>query len=284
MTVRILALVLAGAMVSSRSMAQSLPPDLAAERAAYRDWLLTSATSPFAVLAQRNIGTGVTLGPAEADVPLEGLEPGRVVERSGTVFFEQAGTARPLPRWRPVAFGKYRLMAGGLPGQSLLTVSTGSPRNPKPPAYYDFDPSLHRVVRLRPPPRQAEIRLLAPDGQVVVATEAGTVEIDAGGKRVPLTVRRIPVPGGEESELEIFFRDGTNDNGSYPAGRFVALIPVSGDQYRLDLNRARNPFCAYSSVFACPAPWRGNLIPGPVEAGEKYLGGGLSAPPVPEDR
>jgi uncharacterized protein (DUF1684 family) len=93
-----------------------------------------------------------------------------------------------------------------------------------------------------------------------------------------LRVRRIPT--GDESELEIYFRDATNGHGTYPAGRFVPLVPLPDGRYRLDFHRARNPFCAYSSAFACPAPWRGNTIEAKVEAGERYLGGGLSAPPA----
>jgi uncharacterized protein len=85
----------------------------------------------------------------------------------------------------------------------------------------------------------------------------------------------MPLGGGEESDLEIFFRDGTNGQGSYPAGRFVSLIPAGKDRFRLDLNRARNPFCAYSPAYACPLPWRGNAIAEPVRAGERYAGGGL---------
>ena len=80
------------------------------------------------------------------------------------------------------------------------------------------------------------------------------------------------MPNADESELEIFFRDGTNGRGSYPAGRFVSLVPAGDGQYRLDFNRARNPFCAYSSAYACPAPWRGNTIAADVSAGERYAG------------
>ena len=54
-------------------------------------------------------------------------------------------------------------------------------------------------------------------------------------------------------------------------------------QYRLDFNRARNPFCAYSSAYPCPAPWRGNVIPARIAAGERYSGGGLAAPAAGEE-
>ena len=82
----------------------------------------------------------------------------------------------------------------------------------------------------------------------------------------------------DESELEIYFRDGTSGKGSYPAGRFVSLIPLPGNRYALDFNRARNPFCAYNTVYPCPTPWRGNTLERPIAAGEKYAGGGLDAP------
>ena len=95
---------------------------------------------------------------------------------------------------------------------------------------------------------------------------------------MPLRVLRILTPGSDESELMIFFRDGSNAVGTSPAGRFVELIPAEAGRYRLDFNRARNPYCAYNTAYPCPAPWRGNTIPVPVRAGEKYLGGGLTAP------
>jgi uncharacterized protein (DUF1684 family) len=80
----------------------------------------------------------------------------------------------------------------------------------------------------------------------------------------------MPTGENDESELQVFFRDGSNGRGSYPAGRFVELIPTHSGQYLLDFNRARNPFCSYSTVYACPAPWPGNAIASPVEAGERY--------------
>ena len=59
----------------------------------------------------------------------------------------------------------------------------------------------------------------------------------------------------------------------------MALAPAAAGRYRLDFNRARNPFCAYSSAYPCPAPWPGNTVPASVTAGERYDGGGLSVLP-----
>jgi len=136
------------------------------------------------------------------------------------------------------------------------------------------------VGPLIPPERHGTIRVLGLDGIEVEAAEAGSVLVPIGGRRVRLLVRRLPLAGSEESELEIFFRDETNGRGTYPAGRFVTLAPAGATRYRLDFNRARNPFCAYSAAYPCPAPWRGNTIPAPVTAGERYDGGGVTAPPV----
>ena len=49
----------------------------------------------------------------------------------------------------------------------------------------------------------------------------------------------------------------------------LAVVDV-GTRWCLHFNRARNPFCAYSSAYPCPAPWNGNTIPIPVTAGEQY--------------
>ena len=130
----------------------------------------------------------------------------------------------------------------------------------EPPGYYDYDASVvftGPLVRATPP---KQLRVLASDGLEAEATEVGTFVVPLGGGTA-LRVLRIPVAGGDESELEIFFSDQSNGDGTYPAGRFVSLLPLANGQFRLDFNRARNPFCAYSPVYPCPAPWRGNTVP-----------------------
>jgi len=253
--------------------------DLAGERAEYLRWLTTAPTSPLAALAQQPIGRGLRLGPSDTDLPLEGVPEYRVEPRPGGVRLTGPSGTRILRRGVPVSAGRFTLTADGPAGREVLTVF-GPTRPEKPPAYYEPSPAYVFVGPLAPPERRGTIRVLGLDGIEVEAAEAGSVVVPIGGRRVRLLVRRLPLAGSDESELEIFFRDETNGQGTYPAGRFVALSPAGAGRYRLDFNRARNPFCAYSAAYPCPAPWRGNTIPAPIAAGERYEGGGLTAPPV----
>lgn len=275
-----IAIVSAGlAAFAGRLASQSAPSDLSRERAAYAEWLATAPNSPLAAVAQQPIGPGIRLGPPDAEVPLVGVPEHRATERGGSVVLEGAGGSRTLPAGRPVPLGDFFVAAGGLPGRRVVTVY-GPERTGKSAEYYPYEPRLVFTGPMDPPERPGRVRVLALDGVETEAAEAGTVSLPIGGRTVRLQVRRIPTGAGDESELEIYFRDGTNGDGTYPAGRFVALVPLPDGRYRLDFNRARNPFCAYSSAFPCPAPWRGNTIAAKVEAGERYLGGGLSAPPA----
>jgi hypothetical protein len=277
-------LVILGAVGASALSAQATPtaPDAAGERAEYVAWLTTAPTSPLAAIAQQPIGSGLRLGPPDADVPLDGVAEQRVTQQGGAVTLTAAGGRRPIGRGVPIRLGAYTLTTDGPPGRAVLTVF-GPRHRGKPPLYYELQRSLVLVGHLLPPETRGTVRVLGVDGVEVEAAEAGSVLVPIGGERVRLRVRRLPTAGGEESELEIFFRDGTNGRGTYPAGRFVSLVPERDGRYRLDFNRARNPFCAYSSAYPCPAPWRGNTITAPVEAGERYAGTGLTSPtPEPE--
>jgi hypothetical protein len=277
-TFRPVAAALAASLALALPLAsQTAPADLARERSAFVQWLASAPNSPRAALAQQPIGPGITLGPPGADVPLKGVARHRITEQGGVVALEGASGRTVLPTGRPVAIGDHFIASGGVPGRRVVTVY--GTRRDAAAEYYPHDPGLVFVGPLSPPARPGTVRLLGLDGIEVEAAEAGTVLVPIGQQPVRLIVRRIPT-GEDESELEIFFRDETNAQGTYPAGRFVSLVPSGDGSYRLDFNRARNPFCAYSSAFPCPAPWRGNTIEARVEAGEKYLGGGLSTPPV----
>jgi uncharacterized protein DUF1684 len=255
---------------------QGIPADLAEERASFSQWLATDPVSPRNAIARREVDSGLLLGPDSADIPLRGVPAQRVTERDGRVLLRGPEGERVLPRGRPTPFAAFTLLADGTPGRTVLTVF--QERGGGKAAFYPYDPSLVFEGTLAPADQATRQRVLGVDGVEADAVEAGSVSVPVGGSRARLRVLRVRTPGTEESELTIFFRDGTNSAGTYPAGRFVELVPVGAERYRLDFNRARNPYCAYNSVYPCPAPWRGNTIAAPVRAGEQYLGGGLDAP------
>ena len=258
------------------------PTDVTRERNEYVAWLATAPNSPFAAVAQQPIGTGLELGPANSDIPLRGLPAHRLTETGGSVSLEGPEGRRIVPRGRPLTLGQYTISVAGAPGRGVVTVYADAGKRERT-EHFDYDASLVFIGTLVPPEKRGTVRVLALDGIETEANEAGTVTVRIGGTPTQLRVRRITAAGTEESELEIYFRDATNGEGTYPAGRFVALLPEPDGRYRLDFNRARNPFCAYSTAYPCPAPWRGNTIPAPVRAGERYSGGGLSQPlPSPE--
>jgi uncharacterized protein (DUF1684 family) len=281
-TTRLAALALALGCVACRPPAAddpaAAPPDVARERAEFTTWLETAPASPFRALVQYPITDSVSLGPPGTDIPLPGLGHFRIEEKGGRLTMVVDGATRPVWRDRLISLGDYQVLATGLPGRITLTVFGNDLRDFKPPEYYPMTADWRREVELTPPARAGTRRLLGADGSEVEATDAGTVSLPVADTTVTLQVFRVPLPGGEESELEIYFRDGTNGDGTYPAGRFVSLVPAGGKRYQLDFNRARNPFCAFSAVYACPAPWRGNAVPDRVEAGQLYSGGGLDVP------
>ncbi len=243
---------------------------LTLERKAYAVWLTTATTSPLAAVAMHRLSGPVTLGPDTADIPLKGFGPASVTERNGAVTFAGAdGKRRQLPKGRPVPMAPWTLqvIAGGS-GPVLLVY--GRPGG-EVPGWYAVDPALSFDLPLESAPAPTRRRALTLDGIDVEAETVGHVSVTIEGATTRLLVMRMPVPGTEETELQVYFRDKTNDHGSYPAGRFVELTRTATGTYRLDLNRARNPFCAYSSVYPCPVPWSGNALPVPIEAGEKYL-------------
>jgi uncharacterized protein len=259
------------------NLAAQVPPDVTMERSGFVSWLKTGPNSPLSAIAQQKVGEGLRLGPTDADIPLPGIDEHRVFPGTAGLVLEGPDGKRPIGRGGPHRIGRYALYLSG-PQGTVLTVFADSAAK-EPPGYYDYDASMvftGPLIRLAVP---KQLRILASDGIEVEATEVGSVIVPLGG-RTSLRVLRIPFSGGDESDLEIYFRDDSNGNGTYPAGRFVSLYPLSNGQFRLNFNRARNPFCAYSSAYPCPAPWRGNTLSAAIRAGERYAGGGLQTVPT----
>lgn len=273
-----IAVLLLGAVAAPKAAAQTRTV-LEQERRDFTEWLRTAPLSPRRAVGVFSLGPGLSLGPASSDIPLTGVESARLEERDGRLALRRGGGSTPVARGRAIALGKWQLLAAGPASRTTVTVFGTELRTGKEPAWFPYDPRSLQTVELVPARTPGTLRVLALDGIEVEATEAGTVSFAWAGKQRTLRVLRLPGASEEENELMIYFRDASNGHGSYPAGRFVALIPQSGARYLLDFNRARNPFCAYNTAYPCPAPWSGNALDAPVQSGERYQGGGLEKPP-----
>jgi len=245
------------------------PADLDRERREFANWLETAPLSPFAILALHPVGQGISIGSEPADIPLAIPARGIAREEGARVVLDQGDRRVSLPRGRAVELGGYRLVAGGPPGRAVV-AAFGRVRRYRAPTYYRHAPRWVITAALEPPERRGVFRTLGPDGVETEATEIGFARFRLGEEPVRLRVYRVGALEDEEAPLLAFFRDGTNGRGTYPAGRFVELVPLGDGRYQLDFNRASNPYCAYSTVFPCPAPWAGNAIRTSIRAGERY--------------
>jgi uncharacterized protein (DUF1684 family) len=102
------------------------------------------------------------------------------------------------------------------------------------------------------------------------ATEIGYFWIDLGAGPEKLPVYNMQ----DDSELFCPFLDETSGVETYPAGRYLPLEALGEGRYRIDFNRAYNPYCAYGGNWSCPITPEKNRLKVAVRAGErgyKYL-------------
>ena len=78
-----------------------------------------------------------------------------------------------------------------------------------------------------------------------------------------------------EERLFIPFKDTTNGNDTYGAGRYLDLEDAPDKtptgNWVLDFNKAYNPFCAYNHNYACALTPYENHLKVSIPAGEKVL-------------
>jgi len=132
--------------------------------------------------------------------------------------------------------------------------------------WYDADPRWRVRARLEPPSPGRKVTIGTIVGDQIDLESAGELVFTVNGREVRLEgVYETP----ERDELFVMFKDGTNGDATYGAGRYMyPPLPVNGI-VDLDFNKAYNPPCAYTAFATCPLPPRQNWLPVAIEAGEK---------------
>lgn len=154
-----------------------------------------------------------------------------------------------------------------------------SPRSPLPPDerasfdgldYYPPDPDYRFVLSLHEAdePQRIAVTTTTDGDREYVAV--GRFRFDLGGQERSLTAYRSP---GGDGTLWLPFRDATNGETTYDAGRYLDLDAETdreAGRWVVDFNRAYSPFCAYSDAYECPLVPAANRLEAPVPAGERY--------------
>ena len=135
--------------------------------------------------------------------------------------------------------------------------------------YFEPDPSLYFVGDLQFYTEPEKLQLVTTSGKVREAERVGFVAFRIQDKPHRLQVYHLVDGSGG---LFLPFQDGTTGEETYPAGRYLNLIPSSETgPYEMDFNRAYNPSCAYGGAdrFACPVTPPENRLDVPIAAGER---------------
>lgn len=148
------------------------------------------------------------------------------------------------------------------------------PRSPVPEAafagleYYSIDENYRFVLPLHEHDDPETITVeTTTDGEQRYVRH-GEFRFELEGEEHALQAYRPP----DEDRLWVPFRDETNDEETYGAGRYIDLEPETHetpDGWILDFNAAYNPTCAYNTAYECPLIPVENWLDVRIEAGEK---------------
>lgn len=156
---------------------------------------------------------------------------------------------------------------------------TQHPRSPVPAderesfdgiPYYPVDPDLRFEAALVEHDEPERITVETTQDGEQVYDDIGVFEFTVAGESVALHAFR---PIDDHDRLWVPFRDGTNGEETYPAGRYLDLEDpddrTDDGRWVVDFNRAYSPFCAYSEAYECPLVPLDNWLDVAIRAGEK---------------
>lgn len=129
-----------------------------------------------------------------------------------------------------------------------------------PDASWQFEASLDR------PALQDTVEFLTSKNTVEKYVRFGRFRFARGGRDFVLT---LYASTDAEPSLFLPFTDATSGRETYGAGRYIDPEHLPDGGFRLDFNRAYNPYCAYNSNWVCPLAPVENHLDIQVKAGEK---------------
>jgi uncharacterized protein len=131
-------------------------------------------------------------------------------------------------------------------------------------SYFPINTAMRFEAKLIPDVKK--IPILNVLGQTEMEESPGWVEFTHQGHAYRL--RPIYEDTAKGKTLYFLFKDLSNKNATYAAGRMLNVpLPVDG-KVDLDFNRSYNPPCTFTPYATCPLPPKENRLPFAVDAGE----------------
>ena len=138
------------------------------------------------------------------------------------------------------------------------------------PTYWPYDRRYRFMLPLAAEPKADTVFIESTHGQPRAALRVGRFTLALPGHTVKLAAYRLLEPGASGADLGLYFMDATCGKGSYHGGRYVDAAKQPDGRWRVDLNRAYNPSCAYSPHYNCPIPPLENRLTVAVPVGESW--------------
>jgi uncharacterized protein (DUF1684 family) len=146
--------------------------------------------------------------------------------------------------------------------------------------YYPVDRSYRFELALREHEEVERLTVETSAGGQQEYLRWGEFQFELAGEGQTLQAYRA---GPDEERFWVPFRDETNDEETYGAGRYLDLEPDSHQaadgRWVLDFNEAYNPTCAYNEAYECPLIPMENWLDVPVRVGERAYPGDPVEPP-----
>jgi uncharacterized protein len=138
-------------------------------------------------------------------------------------------------------------------------------RHTHPPrTWFPYDPAYTVLATYHTYPSPTHFTIVNSVGMELQMLAQGYVTFAIRGKSC-----RLEAPQEPMGELYLSFKDGTNGQETYLAGRYLLTPPPEGGIVTLDFNRAYNPPCVFTHFATCPFPPRANYLPVSILAGER---------------
>ncbi len=136
--------------------------------------------------------------------------------------------------------------------------------------FYPVDPNLRLEAPLVRKTTGREFAMATSTGEQRPCREIGYFLVDLGAGEEQLPVYEFLNEEDADADLFLPFTDATTDDEeTYPAGRYLNVASLGRGRYLLDFNLAYNPYCAYGGAWDCPVAPPENHLEAAVRVGEK---------------